>query len=101
MANWFECKVTYEKMVDNGTPKRTSEGYLVQGDTYTEIEERLTKELTPFTSLGELIINTIKRSSSPSSSSLIIPRTTASIVARSTSSRLTRREVSRSALQLL
>ena len=61
MANWFECKVTYEKMVDNGTPKRTSEGYLVQGDTYTEIEERLTKELTPFTSLGELIINTIKR----------------------------------------
>ena len=61
MANWFECKVTYEKMVDNGTPKRTSEGYLVQGDTYTEIEARLTEELSSFTSLGELIINTIKR----------------------------------------
>ena len=61
MANWFEYKATYEKTVENGLTKRTSEGYLVEGDSYTEIEAHLTEELTPFTSLGDLVINTIKR----------------------------------------
>ena len=29
MHNWFECKVFYEKMLENGTQKKVTEPYLV------------------------------------------------------------------------
>lgn len=61
MNSWFECKVSYEKTIENGMQKRVSESYLIEGDTYTEVEERLTEELSSFTSLGEMVISTIKR----------------------------------------
>lgn len=61
MYNWFECKVSYEKINDSGLPKRQSESYLVDAYTVTEAEARLVEELTPFTSSGDFVINNIKR----------------------------------------
>ncbi|MBR5240421.1 MAG: DUF4494 family protein, partial [Muribaculaceae bacterium] len=29
MSNWFECKVKYDKIMENGLPKSVSETYLV------------------------------------------------------------------------
>ena len=29
MHNWFECKVSYEKMLENGMQKKVTEPYLV------------------------------------------------------------------------
>ena len=60
MNNWFECKVCYEKMMDNGMQKRVVEPYLVDALSFTEAEARIIKEMTPFIS-GEFIVANIKR----------------------------------------
>ncbi|MFC4665981.1 DUF4494 domain-containing protein [Falsiporphyromonas endometrii] len=59
--NWFECKVSYEKTTETGVPKKVSESYLVDALSFTEAEARITKEITPFVSIGEFTISNIKR----------------------------------------
>ncbi|WP_329905281.1 DUF4494 domain-containing protein [Porphyromonas pogonae] len=61
MNNWFECKVSYDKTQEAGSPKKVSESYLVDALSFTEAEERITKEITPFVSMGEFKIENIKR----------------------------------------
>ena len=36
MHNWFECKVSYEKMLENGMQKKVTEPYLVDALSFTE-----------------------------------------------------------------
>ena len=60
MSNWFECKVCYEKTIENGMQKRVTEPYLVDALSFTEAEARIIKEMTPFIS-GEFIVSNIKR----------------------------------------
>ena len=50
MANWFETKVRYDKMMENGMQKKVTEPYLVDALTFTEAEARITEEVTPFIS---------------------------------------------------
>ena len=50
MHNWFECKVTYDKMMENGFQKKVSEPYLVDALSFTEAEARIIEEVTPFIS---------------------------------------------------
>lgn len=59
MANWFECKVKYEKLQENGTVKKVNEPYLVDALSFTEAEARITEEQAPFIS-GEFTISAIK-----------------------------------------
>ena len=47
MALWFECKVKYERMMDNGMMKKVNEPYLVDALTFTESEARIIEELKP------------------------------------------------------
>lgn len=47
MALWFECKVKYERMMDNGMMKKVNEPYLVDALTFTEAESRIIEELKP------------------------------------------------------
>lgn len=61
MAAWFECKVTYEKVADNGMPKKVVESYLVDADSFTLAEARMIEEITPFVSMGEFNISNIRR----------------------------------------
>ena len=60
MANWFECKVSYEKMLENGMQKKVTEPYLVDALSFTEAEARIIEELKPFIT-GEFVIADIKR----------------------------------------
>ena len=36
MALWFECKVRFDKMMDNGSVKKVTEPYLVDALSFTE-----------------------------------------------------------------
>lgn len=60
MHNWFECKVKYDKMMENGMQKKVSEPYLVDALSFTEAEARIIKEITPYIS-GEFEVANIKK----------------------------------------
>ena len=60
MHNWFECKIRYEKVMENGMQKKVTEPYLVDALSFTEAEARIIEEMTPFIS-GEFTVSDIKR----------------------------------------
>lgn len=60
MNNWFECKVSYEKMLENGMQKKVTESYLVDALSFTEAEARIIEEMKPYIT-GEFIVTAIKR----------------------------------------
>ncbi len=60
MHNWFECKIRYEKTMENGMNKKVTEPYLVDALSFTEAERRIIEEMTPFIS-GEFTVSDIKR----------------------------------------
>ena len=60
MHTWFECKIRYEKVVENGMQKKVTEPYLVDALSFTEAEARIIEEMTPFIS-GEFTVSNIKR----------------------------------------
>lgn len=60
MHNWFECKVSYEKMLESGMQKKVTEPYLVDALSFTEAEARIIEEIKPFIT-GEFTITDIKR----------------------------------------
>ncbi len=60
MALWFECKVRYDKMTENGMVKKANEPYLVDALTFTEAEARIIEEMKPFIS-GEYSISSEKK----------------------------------------
>lgn len=60
MHTWFECKIRYEKTMDNGLVKKVTEPYLVDALSFTEAEARIIEEIQPFIS-GEFAISDIRR----------------------------------------
>ena len=60
MALWFECKVRYDKMMENGMVKKVNEPYLVDALTFTEAEARILEEMKTFIS-GEYSIASEKK----------------------------------------
>ena len=60
MHNWFECKVTYEKMMENGMQKKVTEPYLVDALSFTEAEARIIEEIQPYIT-GDFTVADIKR----------------------------------------
>ena len=55
MTEWFECKVKYDKTMEDGLIKTTTETYLVDAISFTEAEKRFIEEIEPFMS-GEFIV---------------------------------------------
>lgn len=47
LFNWFECKVKFDKEDQDGI-KSTNETYLVDAQSFTEAEARITLEMKPF-----------------------------------------------------
>ena len=41
MHTWFECKIRYEKVMENGMSKKVTEPYLVDALSFTEAESRI------------------------------------------------------------
>lgn len=60
MHNWFECKISFDKVLENGMQKKVTEPYLVDALSFTEAEARIIEEIRPFIS-GEFTVTDIKR----------------------------------------
>lgn len=60
MHTWFECKIRYEKTMENGMVKKVNEPYLVDALSFTEAEARIIEEISPFVT-GEFTVSDIKR----------------------------------------
>ena len=60
MHNWFECKVTYEKMMENGMQKKVTEPYLVDALSFTEAEARIIEEIQQYIT-GDFTIKTVSK----------------------------------------
>ena len=58
-AIWFECKVRYEKTMEDGTIKKVTEVYVVDALSFSEAEKRITEEMSSYVS-GELEICNLK-----------------------------------------
>lgn len=56
----FEVKVKYDKVVENGLIKKIPEQYVVDALSFTEAEERITAEVSVFSS-GEFEVTDIKK----------------------------------------
>lgn len=61
MQTWFECKVKYVKVDDDGRERKVSEAYLVDAVTFTDAETRIIQQLQTMVR-GEFIIDNIKKS---------------------------------------
>lgn len=59
-ATFFECGVRYERQTEDAGQKKVTELYIVDAISFTEAEERITRELQPFVS-GDFDVITIKR----------------------------------------
>ncbi len=60
MNNWYECKVKYEKTLENGIQKKVTEAYLVDALSFTEAENRIIEEMKPYIS-GEFEVSAVKK----------------------------------------
>ncbi|MBR6182514.1 MAG: DUF4494 domain-containing protein [Prevotella sp.] len=59
-ADWFETKVRYEKMMDDGMPKKVTEQYTVDALSFTEAESSITEEMSSYIR-GEYEVTDIKK----------------------------------------
>ena len=58
-AKWFETKIRYEKIMEDGQQKRVTEQYVVDALSFGETEKRITEEMTSYIS-GEFEVTDIK-----------------------------------------
>ena len=59
-ANWFECKIRYEKVMEDGLQKKVTETYVVDALSFSEAEERIIEEMSSYIS-GEFNVTDIKK----------------------------------------
>ena len=58
-ATWFECKIRYEKTMEDGSPKKVNEIYVIDALSFSEAEERIMKEMSSYIS-GEIELVDVK-----------------------------------------
>ena len=61
-AEWFECKIRYEKVMEDGLQKKVTESYVVDALSFSEAEERIIEEMSSYIS-GEFDVADIKKAS--------------------------------------
>ena len=59
-ANWFICKIRYEKVMEDGLQKKVTEQYVVDALSFSEAEARITEEMSGYIS-GEFDVHEIDR----------------------------------------
>ena len=59
-ANWFECKIRYEKTMEDGLQKKVTEAYVVDALSFSEAEEKIIEEMSSYIS-GEFNVTDIKK----------------------------------------
>ena len=58
-AMWFECKIRYEKIMEDGTPKKVNDVYVIDALSFSEAEERIMEEMSSYIS-GEIELVDVK-----------------------------------------
>ena len=58
-AMWFECKIRYEKIMEDGLAKKINDVYVVDALSFSEAEERIIEEMSSYIS-GEIEIVDVK-----------------------------------------
>lgn len=61
MQTWFEAKVKYQKIDENGRERNVSENYLLDAVSFTDAEARIIAELQTMVR-GEFIVTDLKKS---------------------------------------
>lgn len=59
-AIWFETKVRYEKVMEDGLQKKVTEQYVVDALSFSEAEQRITEEMSAYIS-GEFEITDVRK----------------------------------------
>ena len=59
-SEWFECKVQYAKVTEDGKNKKVTELYVVEAISFTEAESRIVEEMSQYIS-GEYEVKDIKK----------------------------------------
>jgi len=59
-SNWFECKVRYEKVMEDGLQKKVTEQYVVDALSFSEAEQRIIEEMSAYIS-GEFEVTDVKK----------------------------------------
>ena len=59
-ATFFECKIRYEKVMEDGLQKKVTEQYVVNALSFSEAEQRITEEMSAYIS-GEFEITDVKK----------------------------------------
>ena len=59
-TTWFECKIRYEKTMEDGSQKKVTELYVVDALSFTEAEASIIEEMSSYIS-GEFEVKDIKK----------------------------------------
>ncbi len=59
-ATWFECKIKYEKVMEDGLQRQVVEQYVVDALSFAEAEQRITEEMSAYIS-GEFEVTDVKK----------------------------------------
>jgi hypothetical protein len=59
-AIWFECKIKYEKVNEEGIGKKVTEQYVVDALSFAEAEARITEEIATYVS-GAFSVEDVKK----------------------------------------
>lgn len=59
-STWFECKIRFEKTMEDGLQKKVTEAYVVDALSFSEAEERIIEEMSSYIS-GEFNVTDIKK----------------------------------------
>jgi len=59
-ATWFECKIRYDKVMEDGLQKKVTEQYVVDAISFSEAEKRITEEMSAYVS-GEFEVADVKK----------------------------------------
>ena len=59
-TTWFECKIRYEKTMEDGTQKKVTETYTVDALSFTEAEASIIDEMSAYIS-GDFEVRDIKK----------------------------------------
>ena len=57
VSKFYEVKIQYQKMREDGKEKKFTEQYVVEAESFTEAEARIIKEMTPYISVEFYVVS--------------------------------------------
>ena len=57
VSKYYEVKIQYQKMQEDGKEKKFTEQYVVEAESFTEAEARIIEEMTPYISVEFYVVS--------------------------------------------